>query len=86
MVEEVQAFMAADGSLHSLRLDAAKHDAVSELTKLKIFNHASAMAIVEQATVIVPLLQQVILAMPFEDCDDEGCPHFGTAHSHPKKD
>jgi hypothetical protein len=66
MVEEVTAFKAADGTLHSLRLDAAKHDAVIALTKLKIFNHASAMAIVEQAETIIPLLQQVIDAIPKE--------------------
>jgi hypothetical protein len=64
MVEEIQAFRSSDGSLHSLRLDAAKHDAVMELTKLNIFNHASAMAIVEQAATIMPLLQQVIDATP----------------------
>lgn len=66
MVEEVQAWRDAAGKLHSTRLDGAKADAVLELTKLNIFNHASAMAIVDQAATIMPLLQQVIDAMPQE--------------------
>lgn len=66
MVEEVQAWRDVSGKLHSTRLDAAKADAIAELTKLQIFNHASAMAIVDQAATIIPLLQQVIDAMPQE--------------------
>lgn len=69
MVEEVQAWRDVSGKLHSTRLDAAKADAVVELTKLQIFNHASALAIVDQAEAIMPLLQQVIDATPKEPVD-----------------
>jgi hypothetical protein len=69
MVEEVQAWRAADGSLHSARLDAAKQDAMLALGKLDIFNHASAQAIVRVAADIVPILQQVIDATPTEPSD-----------------
>lgn len=62
MVEEVQAWRDAAGQLHSTRLDAAKADAVEELSKLQIFNHASALAIVKEAKTVVAVLQQVLWA------------------------
>lgn len=62
MVEEVQAWRAEDGTLHADQLAAARWDAIKQLTKTNIFNHASATAIVDAADTIVPLLQQVLEA------------------------
>lgn len=62
MVEEVQAWRSADGKLHPSKLEAAKADAIAELSKLDVFNHASAMAIVSRAAEITPILQQVLWA------------------------
>lgn len=60
MVTEVQAYKAADGSLHNDRFAALRHDALEELKALGIFNHASALAIIEQAERIVAVLKPLV--------------------------
>jgi len=59
MVIEVTAYQADDGSIHSSKLAAAKHDAYTKLSALGIFNHASALAVVEHAASVTEALEQV---------------------------
>lgn len=66
MVRKIDAWTAEDGSIHATELEAAKADAVAALKTFDMFNHASAMAIVARAREIVPILQQVIDAIPPE--------------------
>lgn len=64
MVKEITAWKADDGSIHATQFEAAKHDAVEQLKKLDIFNHASALAIVKSAARLLPVLQAVVDATP----------------------
>jgi hypothetical protein len=59
MVEEVKAWRAADGSIHPTKLAAAKADAMAQLTKMSVFNHASASAVLEHAKTLVEILQPI---------------------------
>lgn len=61
MVKELTAYEASDGKLFASKLAAAKHDAVIQLGKLQVFNHASALAVVEHAQAVVDAIQPVLL-------------------------
>lgn len=71
MVEEVSAWRDTTGKLHPSKLEAARADAIASLSKLDVFNHASAMAIVSRAKEITPILQQVLWAEE-EEAVEEG--------------
>lgn len=60
MVREITSWEAEDGTIHRTQLEAAEHDAVEQLKKMDIFNHASALAIVKQCEHVLPILQQVV--------------------------
>lgn len=56
MVKEITAYQASDGTVFGSALAAAEHDAVLQLKKLDIFNHASALAVVEHADKVLVAL------------------------------
>jgi hypothetical protein len=62
MVREVTAYAADDGSIHESKIAAVEHDAITALSKMDIFNYASAQAIVKQADAILELLQPIVEA------------------------
>lgn len=64
MVTEITAFTAEDGSVHRTKLEAVKQDALLTLKKLDMFNHASALAIIDAAERVVEALQPVIDCTP----------------------
>lgn len=69
MVKEIKAYEASDGKLFASRHGAAKHDAVLALAKLNVFNHGSALAVVENAGAVVDALQPLLWAADEEATD-----------------
>jgi hypothetical protein len=56
MVREVTAFQADDGTVFSNEQEALKHDALTKLKRFDIFNHASALAIANNARQLTEIL------------------------------
>lgn len=65
MVEEVMAFRASDGKVFDDRLEALEHEVIRALTKMEVFNVASATAIAKNAvmisSVLAPLAAEIVL-------------------------
>lgn len=60
MVEQVQAFKAADGSIHPTLLLALEADAFAKLKRLDIFNHASTLAVVSAAEEVHQAIEALV--------------------------
>jgi len=60
MVEEVKAWMDATGTVHKSKVAALEADAIAQLKKLQVFNHASAMAVCQHAEAVVEALGPLV--------------------------
>lgn len=56
MVTEIPAFAASDGSLYKTYAEASRRDAALKLESLKIFNHATIQAVLENHAEILEAL------------------------------
>lgn len=63
MVIEVTAWTADDGSIHTTKLAALQQDAVTALSKMDVFNHASALAVVKNAAEIAEVLIPLVVEL-----------------------